>query len=120
MEMAMELMKAKFEGQAQMSMQNLCGLISHHNEEIRKTVRFALSESLYCYLKKNTDAPELLAEVLKGFVWEALERGEWDEQERAKFMESMNKANSIIEEINVHLPEKMANWHSWDEEEESN
>lgn len=117
MEMAMELMKAKFEGQAQMSMQNICGLLSHHNEEIRSDVLFQLSESMYCNLRNAEEAPVLLATIWRNFVWEMIERGEWEEDKRAKFMENMDKANAIINEMNVRLPEKMANWRYWDEED---
>lgn len=117
MEMAIELMKAKFEGQAQMSMQNICSLLSHQNEEIRSDVLFQLSESMYCNLQNSEEAPVLLATIWRNFVWEMLERGEWEEDKRAKFMENMDKANAIINEMNVRLPEKMANWRYWDEED---
>ena len=120
-----ELQIARIEAQAKMSMQNLAGLLSTNDEEIKNTVLWQLSESMYCHLKPSEDVPVLLAMLWRNFVWEMLERGEWEEDKRAKFMENMDKANAIINEMNVHLPEKMKNWRYWneddmDDEEESN
>ena len=120
-----DLLIAGIEAQAKMSMQNLAGLLSTNDEDIRNKVIWQLSESMYCHLKPSEDVPVLLATLWRNFVWEMLERGEWEEDKRAKFMENMDKANAIINEMNVHLPEKMKNWRYWyeedmDEEEESN
>lgn len=120
-----ELQIARIGAQASLSGNILAGLLSTNDEEIRDTVIWQLSESFYCKLKPSEDVPVLLATLWRNFVWEMLERGEWEEDKRAKFMENMDKANAIINEMNVHLPEKMKNWRYWyeddmDEEEEAN
>lgn len=112
-----ELQLAKIEAQASLSGNILAGLLSTKDEERKNTVLWQLSESFYCKLNPNEDVPVLLATLWRNFVWEMIERGEWEEDKRAKFMESMDKANAIINEMNVHLPEKMKNWRYWNEED---